>query len=166
MMRDIHILSGPPASGKSYWMGLTHEWNAVLLSRDDFRDNLRSILHSYEYFPVKESTESYLWTQYVSNRIYVGNDIDIYLDATHIGLKSLQKTYEIIKPHLVNLKGQIYLDRFEVPFEVLIQRDREREGRRQVGLSVIAQMFERHYDAINEEYLKFLEEHNIILVNH
>jgi predicted kinase len=128
-MRNIHIMSGLPASGKSTFVEgrCCGDVNACYFSRDIFRDDLRFVLRSENYFPVDSRTETVLLTTRLRNLLEQTEADDIWIDQTTIGQNALGKILGIIGPALRE-DDTIIVEVINTPYNVCFERNRLREN--------------------------------------
>lgn len=90
-MQEIHIMSGPPASGKSTVAKQITENNPniIHMSRDVVRAKLREELGSEDYFPTSAAEEWRNWMSAVNEVIKSGKSVVI--DQTTLGEKAFIK---------------------------------------------------------------------------
>lgn len=132
--RYIFFMCGLPASGKSTAANfIAHELedNYIVLSRDKFRDYLRDIYNTSDYFPTTANTELKLWTDFIVSFINTTHK-DIIIDQTTLN----RDTYEKMKAEILNSlpefmkpKTKIGLIFKMVPLSVCLERNKTRENK-------------------------------------
>lgn len=130
--KNLWILSGIPGSGKSTWLKNRWPQCGCVVSRDALR--FQMLNDDESYFAKEES----VWHAFVEAITLSLRDYDdVYADATHLGPGSRKKLLKAI-----NAKGYANLNvnviYFNVPVEVCIERNKQRDGRAQVPEDVFA----------------------------
>ncbi len=142
MKKTIHILSGCPGSGKSYFANkLKSEDNYHLRSRDEIRDALREFMGCKEYFPVKANEEWAFWISILTTSIENMEDGDhLIIDQTSCSFGSLTKLITAIRPVLDEENDTIIVRIFDTPLATCLERNAARTGFACVPDSVIYNM--------------------------
>lgn len=146
----LYLLSGVPGSGKSFWAKncIEADEDAIHLSRDELRKNLRVIFQrDAYYFPVDNKLEYRFWINYVANEILEAPFSNFIIDQTTLGntqvikfLKALREMLLTLCPHLDDITFNVTIYRFATPLEECIQRNSRREGFEKVPVDVIMNM--------------------------
>lgn len=135
-MKTIHLLSGLPGSGKTYYLDnfIGEDEKHRILHRDDVRAQLREKLHSEEYFPVSSDEEYEAWMLACVSVIIAHPDAEhYYFDQTTLGNGSAAKFYDELAIALFNAGIDITdymfcIDVMGTDLETCIARNDEREG--------------------------------------
>lgn len=156
--KRVLLLCGVPGSGKSYWAKnsfMPYISHAAYISRDEVRFSM--ITDEDEYF----SKENAVFTEFI-RRINTAIDdpeiTSIVVDATHLNWASRHKTLRNL--HLSNV--DVIPIVFNLPLEVCLERNKQREGRARVPDSVIRRMFHQRTDPSTDpfEYAEIVEPYN------
>ena len=136
--KRLWIMSGIPGSGKSTWVRnkvAKSNDTAVWVSRDLIRFNL--LEENDDYF----AKENLVYDCFIENiKIWLQDDevIDVFADATHLSVKGRAELISKIAP-FENLEiNCIY---FDIPLEVALERNEQREGLAKVPRGVIRRMY-------------------------
>lgn len=138
---QLHILSGLPGSGKSYWMRRFAGHRAAKLSRDEVRAKLREQMGSTDYFPVSKADEWDYWIRQIVNVLeYKEKCHEYYIDQTSLNPGAISKL-------LISIDEEFKLDGFDIiihvfhtPIDVCKARNAQRSGMEQVPNQVIDKM--------------------------
>lgn len=147
--KNLWIMSGVPGSGKSTW--LKNHWPqcGCVVSRDTIRFQM---LNDDESYFAKEESVWHAFTEAIT--LSLRDYDDVYADATHLGPGSRKKLLKAI-----NAKGYKNLNvnviYFNVPVEVCIERNKQREGRALVPEDVIRSMANSFTPPTFKEYIKY-----------
>lgn len=147
-MRNIHLMSGLPASGKTYYLknDIGEDDDNKIIHRDEVRNQIREALHSDEYFPVPDDVEYECWifkcveliTAYPEAHHY-------YFDQTSLGNKAVVKFYKALAKELQKVGIDIGDFRFivellETGVEACIERNSHRHGFEKVPMRILWNM--------------------------
>ena len=163
--KDLWIMCGPPASGKStfanfyftkdpYWS--KKSW--IIVSRDKIRFSFLKKNSSTNYF----EHESEVFNEYVKTIKESFEKYDVVIaDATHLNERSRNKLLnslgeDFLKDKLINC---IYMD---VPLKVALERNAKREGLSLVPEDAIKRMYKSAY---RPNYGERYEYNKIYIVN-
>lgn len=151
--KNLYVLSGIPACGKSRWAGIKEYIERVpIVSRDKIRketliannvDNFAN--HYFDY-------ENEVFANYVAQiqSIIDKGEIDVVADATQINQGSRAKLL-----NRLDLKGyKVIIVYFNTPLEVCLERNSHREGFAFVPVYAIENMFKKHEPITQEEINK------------
>ena len=135
-MKTIHLLSGLPASGKSYYLDnvIGEDAKHRILHRDDVRAQLREKLKSKEYFPVPSDKEYEAWMLACVSVIIAHPDAEhYYFDQTTLGNGSAAKFYNGLALALLGADIDITdymfcIDVMDTDLETCLERNDKREG--------------------------------------
>jgi predicted kinase len=133
MMAKLYILCGPSGSGKSTWANSDERQDVAYVSRDDIRLSL--LKDEENYF----SHEKEVFKQFVKEiaiRIMAGRDC--IADATHLNMFSRCKLIQALDMY-TNDYEIVYVV-FNTDAETCIERNKAREGRRNVPENIIRNM--------------------------
>ena len=134
-MATLYILCGPSGSGKSTWAldFLSQVENTMYTSRDYFR--LSMLKDGEDYF----SHEKEVFKQFVKEiaiRIMAGRDC--IADATHLNMFSRCKLMQALDQYTTDY--EIICVVFNIDADTCIERNKAREGRRNVPENIIRNM--------------------------
>lgn len=135
-MKTIHLLSGLPGSGKSYYLDnvIGEDAKHRILHRDDVRAQLREKLKSKEYFPVPNDKEFEAWILACVSVIIAHPDAEhYYFDQTTLGNGSAAKFYNELAAALldvnINITDYIFcIDVMDTDLDICLERNAKREG--------------------------------------
>lgn len=137
----LYVMSGIPASGKSYWSRIKVAMeDAYYVSRDKVRFE---IMDKYEEFEGAEceyfTHETEVFDTYVAEIQNAINDKFQYIiaDATHLNHKSRNKLLRRLNLH----EYQIVVVFLETPLETCLKRNSKRVGRAKVPETIIKNMY-------------------------
>lgn len=155
-MRNLIILRGIPASGKSSWIKTIGLEQFTVSS-----DALRLLYAGVEYDlegrqRISQKTDKKVWNELysiVENRMKDGQLTVV--DATHISEKSISPYKKLAKQY----NYRMTIVQFSIPLEEALKRNSEREEYKQVPEKVIRDMYERskqkwdgNYEIIDIKY--------------
>lgn len=138
-MRTIHILSGVPGSGKSFWAE-QNVGDGFWARRDDWRDELRKEVGSTKYFPVPQNEEFTRWKDFLNRVLENEPDRNVIIDQTTIGCGALEK---ILAALTITANDHVVVTVMHKPLLLCIRRNLEREEFRRVEEKVIRDMHKR-----------------------
>jgi len=138
--KEIILLSGIPASGKSTYIQSHLKSGEKVISRDKVRFSL--VKPEDKYFS-KEKEVFNTFVQLIKESFDDENITTVYADATHINegsrLKLINALKLFIEKNDISL-GCIY---FDTSLETCLERNKEREGRSKVPEKDIENMYNR-----------------------
>lgn len=147
-MRNLFILRGVPASGKSTWLK-EHGYEHYAISSDDLRLMFQCPVYSVDgRLIISSSMDKQVWKflfELLENKMKVGETV--FVDATHCNNKSL-KTYKTLaekyryRTYIVDFMQDINGNIIDK--QVFIERNHKRESLKQVPDSVIDRMYESY----------------------
>jgi predicted kinase len=133
-MKELVLMMGVPGSGKSTYARNILKYGDIYVSRDEIRYSM--LTDEDDYF-AKENEVIKTFIQYIDEALidtqYQGK---VYADATHLSPKSRAQVLNQLKNK--NKVSVIYLD---VPLNVVLARNAQREGRALVPENVIRRMY-------------------------
>jgi predicted kinase len=136
MQKNLYIMIGAPGSGKSHFVS-THlkQKDAIWISRDAIRYSLVS--EDEDYFS-KEDEVVRTFIQYINEALSQESPYQyIYADATHLSKKSRKQLLSQLKIKPTSMVG-IY---FDLPLELIQQRNAQRTGRERVPAHIVEKMY-------------------------
>lgn len=133
-MKELVLMMGVPGSGKSTYARNILKYGDIYVSRDEIRYSM--LTDEDDYF-AKENEVIKTFIQYIDEALidtqYQGK---VYADATHLSPKGRAQVLNQLKNK--NKVSVIYLD---VPLNVILARNAQREGRALVPENVIRRMY-------------------------
>lgn len=156
--KEIIVLQGPPACGKSTYARELHKQNQnyVIVSRD----NIREARGDY-WIPAQEDYISAIEEYQVCTALDM--ELTPVIDATNLNQKTLEKWERIA----VAKGATLDIREMEIPtFEEALERDKKRE--RPVGYSVMKKFYSQHYPHLMEEsrnMKKFTGKPKVVIVD-
>ena len=148
-MRNLIILHGIPASGKSTWVK-KNELEQFTVSSDALRLLCAGIEYDLEGRQrISQKADKKVWNELysiVENRMKDGQLTVV--DATHISEKSISEYKKLAKKY----NYRITIVRFNVSLEEALKRNSEREEYERVPEKVIRDMYERSKQKWNGNY--------------
>lgn len=157
-MNTLYILSGVPGSGKSTFLKKNN--CHPVISRDAVRFSMLG--ESDEYFSKENEVFERFIFEIVAAMAHVGgfNDGEVYVDATHLNPRGRAKLLNAIENQFKDFRNDwdIVPIVFDVPFEVCLKRNAQREGRAFVPEDAMKNMYNSFKFPTKEEgfdmYLK------------
>lgn len=133
-MATLYILCGPSGSGKSTWArNFMKEKEICYISRDDVR--LSIIKDDEDYF----SHEKEVFKKFVHGiAITLEEGKDIIADATHLNMFSRCKLMQALDQYTTDY--EIVCVAFTTDADTCVERNKAREGRRNVPENIIRNM--------------------------
>lgn len=133
-MKELVLMMGVPGSGKSTYARNILKYGDIYVSRDEIRYSM--LTDEDDYF-AKENEVIKTFIQYIDEALidtkYQGK---VYADATHLSPKSRAQVLNQLKNK--NKVSVIYLD---IPLNVILARNAQREGRALVPENVVRRMY-------------------------
>ena len=130
--KNLVILSGLPASGKSTWLHTHLGEGETYVSRDEVRFSI--IDDNEDYF----SHETEVFQKFIEKiEKNLDKGLRVFADATHINWASRRKLLEYI-PDKDNIDIDVYV--FNTSVYTCVERNKQREGRAKVPESAIHRM--------------------------
>lgn len=159
--KEVIVLIGIPASGKSTWTAnfLSKNPNYVSLSRDNFRKMLKN------NYLVEPKTEKLITELFNSSLISsLNNGYSVIIDNTNLSIEVIKNIVELVK-----YKANIRFVHLEISKEKAIARDLERD--KSVGKDVIERMYAKlqilydQFDFMNIDKVSLFEQTKTMLNN-
>lgn len=153
-MKNLYLLCGPPASGKTSWGTNLRDTTPGVsyISRDYIRFSLLD--EDDEYFDKeKEVYDTFIL---IINDLLQGEG-DVIADATHLNEKSRNKLLDKLNLENVN----IIPVNFCISFDTILERNKQRNGRARVPEYVMYRMYRAWCPANMKEKYKYKEIINI-----
>lgn len=148
-MRNLIILRGIPASGKSTWVK-NNELEQFTVSSDALRLLYAGVEYDLEgYQRISQKADKKVWNELysiVENRMKDGQLTVV--DATHISEKSISEYKKLSKKY----NYRITIINFNISLEEALKRNSEREEYKQVPEKVIEDMYKRSKQKWNGNY--------------
>lgn len=133
-MKELILMMGVPGSGKSTYARNILKYGDIYISRDEIRYSM--LADEDDYF-AKENEVIKTFIQYIDEALVdTQHQGKVYADATHLSPKSRVQVLNQLKNK--NKVSVIYLD---VPLNVILARNAQREGRALVPENVIRRMY-------------------------
>ena len=162
-MRNLIILRGIPASGKSTWIK-NNELEQFTVSSDALRLLYAGIEYDLEgHQRISQKADKKVWNELyniVENRMKDGQLTVV--DATHISEKSISEYKKLSKKY----NYRITIVQFNISLEEVLKRNSEREEYKQVPEKVIRDMYERSKQKWNGNYEIINAEDSANIKNH
>ena len=140
----VYILCGVPGCGKSYFAKNFVNSNRVWVSRDFFRFHLISDQEDY-FSHEKETFKAY--TDEIIKQLK--NGMDVIADATHLNFRSRKKLTDAIDKEYKDY-NIVYVV-FDVPMDVILKQNAQREGRARVPEEAIHRMNASYHKPFEED---------------
>ena len=132
-MATLYILCGPSGSGKSTWANTEERQDIAYVSRDNIR---LSILKDGEDYFSHEKEVFKKFVKEIAVRIIAGRDC--IADATHLNMFSRCKLMQALDMYTTDY--EIVFVVFNVDADTCVERNKAREGRRNVPENIIRNM--------------------------
>lgn len=135
--KTLWLMCGVPGSGKSYWLKDFHVLiGGTIVSRDAIRFKLLGDdVDASKYF----DHEDEVWDIFIKQtKEAIRTSSNIFVDATHLSQGSRNKLLNALNLDNKTLINIVY---FDVPLEVCLARNDQREGWAHVPKSVIRRMY-------------------------
>lgn len=139
MTRELKLLVGIPASGKSTWAAQEAErlederYSTAIISRDKVR---KCMLNDGDDYFSKEKAVFNEFVRQINECLEVGIDF-VFVDATHINPASRNKTLSNLRP---DPNTNLVLEILPVETETAIKRNKQRTGFARVPDAAIERM--------------------------
>lgn len=153
--KNLWILCGPSAAGKSTWAKKDTSEYSCYISRDEIRFSM--LKDGEDYFAHEDEVYD-AFVKKIQDTIDNSNYVNIYADATHLSTKSRKKLL-----NRLNLRNvYLYAVNFIVDTDICIKRNKERSGRARVPDYVVRRMCSTFSPANYHEDIKW---YNIVSIN-
>jgi predicted kinase len=153
-MRNIYVMSGLPASGKSTYAESRRAPKVAVFHRDDFRQYLREQFGTTDYFPCSEKEEYRQWANVITAALIAAPDWDIYIDQTTLTTKAAIKLINAIKGALTP-NDQVFFIVCHCALDICKERNAKREGYARVPEQTIDNMHKSMMiDPVREDALR------------
>lgn len=138
-MRHIYIMSGLPGSGKSTYVHRMANAGDLICHRDVFRQHLRNIYNTTDYFPCEAKEEYRRWAEYLRDTIGNNPDANVWIDQTTLTKAALAKLLAAIMP-AVTTNDFVEVIAIHTSLKICLERNAQREGHERVPDKVIEDM--------------------------
>lgn len=148
-MKKLLILNGVMGSGKSTFIKENHLEDFVI-SSDELRIKMAGFDMSENGLVISQKKDRQVWsTLYTMLETRMGMGLFTVVDAMHLHTRDFKKYKE-----LADLYGyEIYVKRFDVSLDELLQRNAERESYKQIPVDVIIKKFEVFTNQVLPDYV-------------
>lgn len=140
-MPDLYYLVGAPASGKSTYAKELQKEGIKLVSSDDIRETL------WGDASIQKNPKEVFKQMEILTHLYLAQEESVVYDATNISAARRKEFVKLVKSW--NLDVDLYCLYFDIPIEVCIERNEERE--RKVPTYVIEKMFKNMEEPTYDE---------------
>ena len=134
MKKRLYLMMGVPGSGKSTYAKNILKYGDIYVSRDEIRYSL--LTDEDDYF-AKENEVIRTFIENIDKSLvmeeYCG---DVYADATHLSPKSRAQVLNQLKN-----KDKISVIYLDIPLNIVLERNAQREGRALVPENVVRRMY-------------------------
>ena len=152
-MKKLLILNGVMGSGKSTFIKQNHLEDFVI-SSDELRIKMAGFDMSENGLVISQKKDRQVWKvlyEMLETRMEMG--LFTVVDAMHLHTRDFKKYKE-----LADLYGyEIYVKRFEVSLDELLQRNVERESYKQIPENVIIKKYETFTNQVLPEYITVID---------
>jgi predicted kinase len=145
-MSDLYYLVGAPASGKSTYAKELQKEGIKLVSSDDIRETL------WGDASIQKNPKEVFKQMEILTHLYLAQEENVVYDATNISAARRKEFVKLVKSW--NLNVDLYCIYLNIPMEVCIERNKERE--RKVPVRVIKRMFEQMEEPTYDEGWDFI----------
>lgn len=151
-MKRLLILNGVMGSGKSTFIK-ENKLEGFTLSSDELRVKMAGFDMSENGLVISQKKDRQVWsTLYTMLETRMEMGLFTVVDAMHLHTRDFKKYKE-----LADLYGyEIYVKRFEVSLDELLQRNAERESYKQIPVDVIVKKFEVFKNQILPDYVTII----------
>lgn len=132
-------MSGLPGSGKSYYANHYGVVGDFILPRDDFRQSLRNLFNTTDYFPCSAAEEYKRWTDTIIDYLTRFPDTDLWIDQTTLTQKAFNKLMDVLLPY-VTKNDMVTVEAVHTNILCCLSRNEKREGFEKVPENVIRDM--------------------------
>ena len=133
-MKELILMMGVPGSGKSTYARNILKYGDIYISRDEIRYSM--LTDEDDYF-AKENEVIETFIQYIDEALVdTQHQGKVDADATHLSPKGRAQVLKQLKNK--NKVSVIYLD---IPLNVILKRNAQREGRALVPENVVRRMY-------------------------
>lgn len=148
-MKKLLILNGVMGSGKSTFIKENHLEDFVI-SSDELRIKMAGFDMSENGLVISQKKDRQVWsTLYTILETRMEMGLFTVVDAMHLHIRDFKKYKE-----LADLYGyEIYVKRFDVTIDELLQRNTERESYKQISVDVIVKKFEVFTNQVLPDYV-------------
>lgn len=153
---NVYIMCGLPGIGKSTWITNFKSCNKVVISRDAIRFSI--LTKEDEYFS-REDDVFYLFIREIRAHLASQNNLDIFIDATHLNKNSRKKLFNAIGKNRLD-KHNIIAVVFPNDLDKALKQNelRKGQGRAYVPRGVIRRMHEQfEFPTLEEGFNKIIE---------
>ncbi len=148
-MKKLLILNGVMGAGKSHFIK-ENKLEDFVLSSDELRIKMAGFDMSENGLVISQKKDRQVWsTLYTMLETRMEMGLFTVVDAMHLHTRDFKKYKE-----LADLYGyEIYIKRFDVTIDELLQRNAERESYKQIPVDVITKKYEVFINQVLPEYI-------------
>lgn len=143
-MRNIYIMSGIPGSGKSTYISKYAAPGDIILSRDNFRAELRAANNTDDYFPIPTKEEYRQWVGLIQKTLTDNPQNNIWIDQTTLTQKSADKLLRTLMPFLTNNDFVCFIV-IHTTLQQCLERNAARLGKEIVPEGIVYNMHKSRY---------------------
>lgn len=133
--KRVFVLCGPAGVGKSTWtIKQMQSKTDILISRDNIRFML--LQDGEDYFAHEDKVKNIFFAAIRENTITSKKYDNVFIDATHLTPKARRQVLDHVAPDAYKIAVC-----FDIPVEVALERNAQREGRACVPNDAIRNMY-------------------------
>ena len=174
-MAKMYVMCGVPGSGKSTFVKdfaghLSSRYH--IISRDEIRFKLLDMKEdkSVDYFSCEDEVENLFYTAIFNS---IQNEVDCFVDATHINKKSRRKLFKkLLDINKDNFElgffrpEEVIAIYFEKDLETCLKNNRKRSGRALVPDYVIKNMYNSYERPLTSEGFDWVMDANTLITTY